>query len=343
MRRWVAIFVASFLILAVFKIALKSSIGFGLPWNYISSSCTFECSVDEDCKTEAQEKGCKVYWCKIPPECILVGKCKFSQCSGDGGGEEDPCKGVTCPDDGDLCTEEYCEDGTCKSRKICANEGESCNNLPCREGLECSEGCSGKWICCSSGRGAYCDDPPGGTPTSKCGESDCSSDGQDGGQEDEECDFCDQHPTDPGCENRDGPCAGCVDLNGDCYSEGSCVTSPICSSGWAKCHLEGGIYAWACAAEAECGGSGGGGGGGTGDVNEPTFDLLDVRVDILHDGINPEEPILKVECDEEDNESSGETAALLAVLGPVRTAGARGSFRGRIGFRRGPCTCPRPP
>ena len=211
---------------------------------------------EDDCNWYCNDCGCQL--CS-PPQCDEE--------------EEDPCKDVECGCGNKKCPKgKICENQKCRLPRI----GESCDsNVGCAEG-QCYEGCSGDWICCKKGKGAYCDDPPGGGGRgSYCGN---------------------QSDLDP--NPKKDSCYGCLDSYGDCYPVGSCVTSTACSSGWAKCHLENNNYVWACAAEAECGGSGGGG-GGTGDVNEPTFDLLEVRVDILHDGINPEEPILKVECDSE--------------------------------------------
>lgn len=70
----------------------------------------------------------------------------------------DPCQGVVCPPDDNVCTEEYCSGGLCKSRPVT-------NGMTCTyDGLAgvCVEGVCGENLC----EGVNCDDEP--CSTGKC-------------------------------------------------------------------------------------------------------------------------------------------------------------------------------
>ena len=147
----------------------------------------------------------------------------------------------------------------------------------------CNEGCDGVVVRCDSGYEAYCIDLAVGGPRSVCEEASGLPDNYN---------YCENRTNHQGCNARDEGCRGAVDNEGDCYPPGGCVMDDSCSSGWAKVEVFNGQAYWSCASAAECGAGGGYGVGGT---SNPLFDLLDVRVEVLHDGTRPEMPMLRVD------------------------------------------------
>ncbi len=141
----------------------------------------------------------------------------------------------------------------------------------------CNEGCDGIVVQCDKKEEAYCIDLTVSGPKSVCEEASGLP---------ENYDYCSTR-NNTGCQQRQEGCRGAVDNEGDCYPPGACVMDDSCSSGWAKVEVFDGDAYWSCASAAECGA---GGGYGVGGSSNPLFDLLDVRVDILHDGTRPEMP-----------------------------------------------------
>ena len=319
MRRWVVVFVVAIMVFlplfsgfakagccqthyGCYSVSSSAQCWYG---SYSDGVCCDDGLCRSSCTIDPCQAACEECQLGYPGACDMCDECRGGGSGGGGGGSDDDsgggrsdCRTDGCPT-GKICDEDT---GQCRLPDI----GESCDsNVGCAEG-QCLPGCAGQSICCKRKQGAYCEDPPGQARRSYCG-------------------------------NQSGPkanpnlttCYGCFDTQGDCYAVGDCVTSPACSSGWAKCKLwNNDQYGWGCAAPAECGSSGGGSGdwGGTddgGNNDNPTpppmqFDLLDVRVDLLHDGSHPEIPILRVECDSEI-----EVDGLEVVLEPIgSTAGS---------------------
>ena len=223
-----------------------------------TTTCRDECSSNSDCGII---NDCNVGHCIPAADCGTV--CTYSpddsRCDDGIACTVDTCTSSGCthtPDDslcdaGYHCTSSGCEPNLPGHGQVCnPNAQIKCDPNDPHAPLQCmGGGCNGESVCCSISNPteyAYCDDPPGGIAVSYCAQS--------GG-------------TNPHCHY-------CVDLNGEHYNVGDCVTTDpsVCGSGWMKCtdtcdtSQDPPVYEWGCANNpaSECPQGGGGGGGGTG-------------------------------------------------------------------------------
>ena len=287
---------------------------------YCASSCTptttckYDCSNNDDCN---DNNACTRDRCIARPDCgtmcthtsddskcddgiaCTVDKCTSSGCTHTP--DNSLCDdGVACtidscsayfgcshvPDDSRCSAGYHCTSSGCEKNSGLPDHGQLCTKPPgCKQGenLACmSGGCNGEYVCCYNGRGgtdqeyAYCDDPPGGVARSYC-------------------------HTQKGDSQT---CHYCVDLSGDHYNVGDCVTTDpsVCSSGWLKCtdtcdtSQNPAVYEWGCVNDpaSQCpqfGGAGTGTGGSTTTTTIP-YDVLSVSYASLHNEANPAFPAL---------------------------------------------------
>ncbi len=131
-------------------------------------------------------------------------------------------------------------------------------------------GCCGIERCCPEETPVpSCYDPPGGRGVSVC------------------------RPIYDGTSSIDPSCH-CIDMHGDQYNIGDCVT---CGSGWCVCRKgpRGGC-GWARASPRQCPGGGGVGSGQSSTTTTIPYGITKVAYAVLHDGTAPEYPVLEVRC-----------------------------------------------